>query len=194
VLAGETDVGRDFEDPQAIAANRAFKKVFGPTTAFRLQGKYDFYSTDLLSRESLAKNASAMMETSLDRTVSVLLSHLPVLPMLSVRLNRTLAKVRPNVIFSAHERSSLLAMAHKRDPSDYASVINAEPESGGLDRSVLTDDSYLEHVVPPCSYGVTLFPGYGVAIFSGNRLLDYAVLWTPMRTVYLWGYLLVLAY
>ncbi|KAG0426192.1 hypothetical protein HPB47_026682 [Ixodes persulcatus] len=194
VLPGETDVGRDFGDPQTMAATRAFKAVFGNATAFRLKGKYDFYTADLLSRESPELNATSMLGTSPDGAVSVLLSHLPVLPMLSPRLNTTLARIQPSVVFSAHERSSVLVRAHKSDLTDFSSVINADSENGGLERVILTDETYLELVVPPCSYGATLFPGYGVAVFSGDKLLDHGVLWTPMRTTHLWGYLPVLAY
>lgn len=195
LLIGETDLGGpDFDRQGTRAVNHAFKTFFGNISAFRLKDIYDFFPVSVLAHEVRSQSFELLKRTSRKDTVSILLSHLPVLPMLNVKLNKTLGYVDPDVIFSAHETSSVIVRATKNDPSDIWSVMNPDLGSGSMERFLLGGEHYLELVVPSCSYLVTNFPGYGMAVFSGNKLLDYAVLWTPMRKLHLWGYIILVSY
>lgn len=190
VLPGERDVGRDQDEPAVANASMAFVRMYRCPSVL-LREKYEFVVYNSLYRESrnLAKNLSAAQNGA----VRILLSHLPVLPMLDTRINRTLRHVRPNVIFSAHERASFLVRAPKSSPEAFSTIKNFEP-AFGIGRYMLDEEGLLEFIVPSSAYDVTSSPGYSVAIFSGDMMLDYAVLWTPARAVHIYGYVVIIIY
>lgn len=190
VLPGELDLGLDIDDPGTKAMARAFRREFGATEPRHVAKGFELYPVDWAVYEQLPRDEREPVKGS----VRVMLSHAPVIPLLDVRLNLTLALASPDVIFSAHELSSALIRATRRNPTDFASMVNAE--QGQLERHLVSREDYLEFVIPSCSSRVTYSPGFGVALFTmaEEPTFDYAVLWTPARALHLWGYVAIGGY
>lgn len=190
VLPGELDIGWDIDDPYTKDMERVFRQEFGAVEPRQVAKDFELYPVDWAVYEQLPRGERKPAKGS----VRVMLSHAPVIPLLDVRLNRTLALASPDVIFSAHELSSALVRAARQNPTDFASMVNAE--QGQLERHVVSREDYLEFVVPSCSSRVTHAPGFGVALFTmaDEPAFDYAVLWTPARTLHLWGYVVIGGY
>ncbi|XP_064469518.1 uncharacterized protein LOC135384236 [Ornithodoros turicata] len=190
VLPGELDVGDDPDSPTTLNNTIAFAKTYGCPHVVRLGKKYDFFVVDSLSRghaDPSHEDLNSMLNTGQPGTVRVLLSHLPILPLLDRRLNALLDTVKPHVIFSAHERTPHLVRATKTSPAGNLSV--TKNFATGSSRFTLKEETnLLEFLVPSSAYDVTPTPGFGLAIFSESMLLDYATLWTPSRTPHLVGY------
>lgn len=197
VVPGERDVGDDADDPDTVSLARAFRQEFGTAHPIMIPGGLELFPVDSLVYEQLHPHV-VLPRDMLTSAVRVMLSHAPVIPLLDVRLNRTVTAASPDVIFSAHELSSALIRTTRRNPADFVSMVNAE--QGQLERFLVSRDDYIELVVPSCSSRVTYQPGFGVALFTlpgprgGDPTFDYAVLWTPMRALHLWGYAVVGAY
>ncbi|KAL1486233.1 hypothetical protein MTO96_031469 [Rhipicephalus appendiculatus] len=194
VLPGERDLGIDPGDPRTRLLVRAFRREFGVALPRLLADDFELFPVDSLVFEQLAWDAPA--RELRPGSVRVMLSHAPVIPLLDVRLNWTVTLASPDVIFSAHEMASALVRTTRSNPTDFASMVNAE--HGQLERYLVSREDFLELVVPPCSSRVAYHTGYGVALFNrpvgGEATFDYAVLWTPMRALHLWGYAVVTMY
>lgn len=194
VLPGERDLGTEPDDPRTASLVRAFRREFGAASPRLLAEGFELFPVDSLVFEQLARDAPAREVRP--GSVRVMLSHAPVIPLLDVRLNWTVTLASPDVIFSAHELASALIRTTRRNPTDFASMVNAE--QGQLERYLVSQEDFLELVVPPCSSRVAYHTGYGVALFNkpmgGEASFDYAVLWTQMRALHLWGYAVVTAY
>ncbi|XP_065306953.1 uncharacterized protein [Dermacentor albipictus] len=194
VLPGERDLGTEPDDPHTVSLVRAFRREFGAARPHLLADGFELFPVDSLVFEQLARDAPA--RDVRPGSVRVMLSHAPVIPLLDVRLNWTVTLASPDVIFSAHELASALIRTTRRNPTDFASMVNAE--QGQLERYLLSREDFLELVVPPCSSRVAYHTGYGIALFNkpvgGEATFDYAVLWTPMRALHLWGYAVVTTY
>ncbi|XP_077564849.1 uncharacterized protein LOC144180362 [Haemaphysalis longicornis] len=169
---------------------RVFRREFGAPGLRFVAKNFELYSVHWDVYEQPPRDVRIPAKGS----VRVMLSHAPVIPLLDVRLNWTLARASPDVIFSAHELSSALIRATRQNPTDFASMVNAE--QGQLERHLVSREDYLEFVVPSCSGRVTYSPGFGVALFtmSDEPTFDYAVLWTPARALHLWGYVAIGGY
>ncbi|KAH7950825.1 hypothetical protein HPB52_002106 [Rhipicephalus sanguineus] len=106
VLPGERDLGMEPEDPRTASLKRAFRREFGVTQPRLLAEGFELFPVDSLVLEQLTWDAP--VRELRPGSVRVMLSHVPVIPLLDVRLNWTVTLASPDVIFSAHELASAL--------------------------------------------------------------------------------------
>ncbi|XP_047003071.1 uncharacterized protein LOC124621082 isoform X1 [Schistocerca americana] len=131
---------------------------------------------------------------SLSSKMSIIASHMPLLFTPNDFVRKVVKKLKPEIIFSAHDHKSLHTTMHILRPGDDTVIQALLPSSGPVWKFFLQTEIVQEIMVPTCSYRMGVQDvGYGAALFdlTDNTVL-YTVLWLPYRFYHIISYVLLL--
>lgn len=181
-LPGDNDIGGEGSDLVTSQKINRFQSNFpSPNHLLSTQAHYV-----LIERLTGNRNFPSITTSQ----VRVALSHIPLTFIHSQFSDAVLSKVRPKVIFSAHDHRPALATV-SLEPYQFQ---RQDFGSDGLIRKNISNHECIEVIWPTSSYRMgVLRNGYGIASFSienGGRL-ELGVLWSPSRFLVLGIYMAV---
>lgn len=176
-LPGDNDIGgegRDFVTPQKI--NR-FNKVF-PQGDFLSVYNITFFKINRMI-QSIPKFEEKRNFYDISR-IFVGLSHVPLIFIPSLFVDKVLKKMQPHLLFTAHEHKSMIVTTDGLLMQD-RQIFPVTSEDNKVMEFTLGESDMYEILVPTCSYRMgTDKIGFGYAIIENNKL-SYTVLWSQAR-------------
>ncbi|XP_045464730.1 uncharacterized protein C630.12 isoform X2 [Harmonia axyridis] len=186
-LPGDNDIGGEGLErvtPQKI--NR-FKTHFKQADVISFQ-KVTFFKVNYLIHTFPKYEKRNFYDTN---KINVVLSHVPLMFVPSVFVEKVISHLQPQVIFAGHKHRAMIINTNAFLRQD-RHIVPITPEDNKVFKFSLGSTDMYEILVPTCSYRMgTDKIGFGYAIIENDEL-QYTVLWSPSRFHQLWNYILVL--
>ncbi|XP_052261926.1 uncharacterized protein LOC127865904 isoform X2 [Dreissena polymorpha] len=199
-IPGDNDIGgEDYDIPFQWKRDR-YERTFGNVSDLIKFGFVDYAKLDIVSyqlSERKLKDAQDLQK-KITSPITVMLNH----NLMSVNVKHFVypitRRLRPKLIFSAHFHTAWLHSCTDCLRDDEYSWDISKQELTYLDSYLTLDmtatNSMFEITVPTASYRMgTPNIGYGLAIISADKTVQFTVLWSPRRYTMLIAYLIVLA-
>ncbi|KAF5293011.1 hypothetical protein FQA39_LY13780 [Lamprigera yunnana] len=173
-IPGDNDIGGEFTD--FITANKIqrFNKGFAQDDIVVYKNIRFLKVNRLTHQMPTAKNLTTTNFTN------IILSHINILPLPTLFVDKVLDEFRPKVLFTAHTHKATIVTTKEESRNDRL-ITPVNDHATELYRYDLNQQNIIEAVVPTCSYRMgTSKIGYGFAVLESN-ILTYTVLWTPSR-------------
>ncbi|GLV45658.1 Metallophosphoesterase [Carabus blaptoides fortunei] len=123
-----------------------------------------------------------------DDHLSVVLSHMPLILIPGLYVDKALDILKPRLIFSAHEHKSKLVQTNHLQ--QHRKIIDLSAHDNKIYEYQLTKNDIHEIIIPTCSYRMgTRNVGYGGGKIEYDDTMQYTVFWSPNRFAYLHIYL-----
>ncbi|XP_021701095.1 uncharacterized protein LOC5564483 isoform X2 [Aedes aegypti] len=171
-IPGDNDIGGEGRDQITEENVRRFRQYFDEQPTWELTThKAKFFNVNRFTGFMPPTDDISWDSES----YSIMLSHMSLLKNANSFSERAIDVFRPQIIFSAHDHVSKMAVVHKSDR-------NKRNEISSFNLVNLRyRQELLEIMVPTCSYRMGVMKiGYGYAVLDGDEL-KYTVLWTSQR-------------
>lgn len=193
IVPGDNDIGGENGEIVTPMKLNRFKSTFKNRRQYS-HSDLNFYEINRVAREL----PLVAPKDAPENTKTIAVSHFSLLFYHDDYSDRSLQAVQPDVIFSGHLHRSLFIKRSKV----FSEFTKANPLNvGDSDRfsvhhfdlsSESADESYLEILVPTCSYRMgEQNVGFGMAVIEGDNLF-YTVLWSVDRFKQLISYIVYL--
>ncbi|KAG1659909.1 Metallophosphoesterase 1 [Nymphon striatum] len=208
IIPGDNDIGGEGEEIFNPISEKRFLKSLGPHTDFPQQYKFLHIHHDVGMMQcerplmhdlgpKVVKVNKGQGQVELQK-VNVLsknytqakvkknslimaISHIPLIPMKGIFIDKSLQAVSPNVVFSAHVHKSIHVF-EKTEAKSRIKFTFPFCENGEVEKLILTTPLIHEIVVPTASYRMGENQiGFGAGVLDINGTMTYTVLWLPSR-------------
>lgn len=182
-LPGDNDVGGEDELFSSEKLER-FDRYFKPDIVIRHRF-IEFVKVNFMARSSNYTSVPPV----LPGVIRVVLSHVPLTPVLSSYISKVLPHLQPHMILSAHEHKSFHLVADRKSGDVIHTAYISFPNNGSFAANLTNSETH-EIMVPTCSYRMgTEDTGYGVLYIGPKGSIWYTVLWLPSRLQQLYIYI-----
>ncbi|KAF5274088.1 hypothetical protein FQR65_LT04486 [Abscondita terminalis] len=174
-IPGDNDIGGEYADYITSHKIERFFEAF-PQEDVVIYKNIRFNKINRLINQAPIRENAKPEENYTD----IALSHLSLLSIPTLFVDKVLESLQPKIIFTAHSHKALVIKMREDSRNDRL-ITPIEPESTKVYQYDLNDDYLVEIIVPTCSYRMgTTKIGYGFAVLESNKL-KYTILWTSSR-------------
>ncbi|RZC41165.1 C630.12 -like protein, partial [Asbolus verrucosus] len=186
-LPGDNDIGGEEFDGVTKQKLKRFHRAFAQPELIVHKNITFFKINRLIQSIPVFKDKREFYDTS---KIFIGLSHLPLMFMPSLFVEKVFKKMLPQVLFTAHEHKSMIVSTDALVRLD-RQIIPVTPDNNKIYEYTLGNTDMYEFIIPTCSYRMgTDKIGYGFAVLEGSEL-RYTVLWSPSRFNQLLSYLIL---
>ncbi|XP_008190944.1 uncharacterized protein Mppe [Tribolium castaneum] len=189
-LPGDNDIGGEEFDRVTEEKFKRFHRAFAQPELINHKNITFFKINRFIQSIPVIKEKRDFYDTS---KIFVGLSHVPLMFIPSLFVEKVFNKVLPQVLFTAHEHKSMIVSTDALLRQD-RQIVPVTPDNNKVYEFTLGNTDMYEFIIPTCSYRMgTDKIGYGFAVLEKNEL-RYTVLWSPSRFRQLYNYALVLCF
>lgn len=176
-LPGDNDIGGEGNDRIMEYKVKRFEHAFSQPDIIAIKNVKFYKINRLLS--TMPRFSERKEFSNLD-SITVGVSHIPLMMSPAVFVDKVLDKLQPHVLFTAHTHNSMI-VSTQQDIRKDRQVTPVQPDTNKVYDYYLGISDIYEILVPTCSYRMgTDKIGYGFAVIEGGSI-RYTVLWTPSR-------------
>ncbi|XP_057668197.1 metallophosphoesterase 1 homolog [Diorhabda carinulata] len=175
-LPGDNDIGGEDSNitPEKI---RRFEHAFSQPNFISYKNLNFFKINRLVSEIPVYKKKREFFDTE---HLFIGLSHVPLMFKPSLFVDKVMKKMRPHLMFTAHEHKSMIINTDAHLSQDYQ-ISPVTPDNNKIFQYTLGTKDMYEILIPTASYRMgTNKIGYGFAVIENNDL-QFTVLWSPSR-------------